>query len=126
MRIERIGLKHHRNLTVRWLKIIDNALANPRRVDNKLVDAAEARRILDRLYGYEVSPVLWKKVMPRLSAGRVQSVAVRLIADREKEIEQFKPVEYWTIQALLHKNNPKAAFLSFVSSIGGKKIEKEN
>lgn len=78
---------------------IQAAVANPRTVDIDLVDAQETRRILDRLYGYEVSPVLWKKVMPRLSAGRVQSVATRLIVDREKERMAFIEAAYWDITA---------------------------
>ncbi len=75
------------------------AIANPRDVDNGLVEAYQTRRVLDRLYGYEVSPVLWKKVMPQLSAGRVQSVAVRLVVQREKERIAFKPARYWDLEA---------------------------
>ncbi len=87
---------------------IENAFKNPRKIDKKLVDAQQARRILDRLVGYKLSPFLWKKVIKGLSAGRVQSVAVRLVVDREKEIENFKPEEYWSIEALLQKlQNPK-------------------
>jgi DNA topoisomerase I len=74
------------------------AVANPRDVDNGLVEAYQTRRVLDRLYGYEVSPVLWKKVMPQLSAGRVQSVAVRLVVQREKERIAFKPARYWDLE----------------------------
>ncbi len=77
------------------------ALKSPRDVDLQLVDAQTARRVLDRLVGYKLSPLLWKKVKKGLSAGRVQSVAVRLIVEREREIEQFKPDEYWSIEALL-------------------------
>ncbi|MGV9288222.1 type I DNA topoisomerase [Streptomyces sp. NPDC003719] len=73
------------------------AVANPRQLNQKLVDAQETRRILDRLYGYEVSPVLWKKVMPRLSAGRVQSVATRLVVERERERMAFRTAEYWDL-----------------------------
>ncbi|MEU5364608.1 type I DNA topoisomerase [Streptomyces sp. NPDC005925] len=73
------------------------AVANPRQLNQKLVDAQETRRILDRLYGYEVSPVLWKKVMPRLSAGRVQSVATRLVVERERERRAFRSAEYWDL-----------------------------
>ncbi|MFF5255605.1 type I DNA topoisomerase [Streptomyces leeuwenhoekii] len=73
------------------------AVANPRELNQKLVDAQETRRILDRLYGYEVSPVLWKKVMPRLSAGRVQSVATRLVVERERERIAFRSAEYWDL-----------------------------
>ncbi|GGU27652.1 type I DNA topoisomerase [Streptomyces daghestanicus] len=76
---------------------IRDAVANPRQLNQKLVDAQETRRILDRLYGYEVSPVLWKKVMPRLSAGRVQSVATRLVVERERERIAFRSAEYWDL-----------------------------
>jgi DNA topoisomerase I len=78
---------------------IARAIANPRQVDEGLVDAYQARRVLDRLYGYEVSPVLWKKVMPRLSAGRVQSVATRLVVDRERERIAFRPAGYSDLEA---------------------------
>jgi DNA topoisomerase I len=80
---------------------IAEAVANPRDLDEDLVDAQETRRILDRLYGYEVSPVLWKKVMPRLSAGRVQSVATRLVVDRERERIAFRSASYWDLDAVL-------------------------
>ncbi|MBM4089421.1 MAG: DNA topoisomerase I, partial [Planctomycetes bacterium] len=76
---------------------IDEALANPREIDEGLVRAQETRRILDRLYGYEVSPLLWRKVGPRLSAGRVQSVAVRLIVEREQERMDFRSAAYWDL-----------------------------
>jgi DNA topoisomerase-1 len=78
---------------------IAQAVANPRELDQALVDAYQARRVLDRLYGYEVSPVLWKKVMPRLSAGRVQSVATRLIVDRERDRIAFRAAQYWDLEA---------------------------
>jgi len=78
---------------------IARAIANPRQVDEGLVDAYQARRVLDRLYGYEVSPVLWKKVMPKLSAGRVQSVATRLVVDRERERIAFRAASYSDIEA---------------------------
>ncbi|MQA24816.1 MAG: type I DNA topoisomerase, partial [Micromonosporaceae bacterium] len=77
------------------------AVANPREIDQARVDAQEARRILDRLYGYEVSPVLWKKVMPKLSAGRVQSVATRIVVERERQRMKFHSAEHWDVQALL-------------------------
>jgi len=83
---------------------IEEALKHPRKTDMKLVDSQQARRILDRLVGYKLSPLLWKKITRRLSAGRVQSVAVRLVAEREKEIEDFKPQEYWSIEALFEKD----------------------
>lgn len=76
---------------------IDEALAHPRTIDQKLVDAQQTRRILDRLVGYELSPLLWKKIARGLSAGRVQSVAVRLVVEREREISAFQPQDYWTI-----------------------------
>jgi len=82
---------------------IEEALKNPRKIDMDLVDAQQARRILDRIVGYELSPFLWKKVARGLSAGRVQSVAVRLVVEREREIQSFVPQEYWTISALLKK-----------------------
>ena len=78
---------------------IRHAIDNPRELDRRLVDAQECRRILDRLYGYEVSPVLWKKVMPRLSAGRVQSVATRVVVQRERERMAFRTASWWDLQA---------------------------
>ncbi len=82
-------------------KVVEESIKNPRSIDENLVDAQQARRVLDRLVGYQVSPILWKKVRRGLSAGRVQSVAVRLIVDRENEIRAFVPVEYWDISAVL-------------------------
>ena len=82
-------------------RAIQHALENPRDLDKRLVDAQEARRILDRLYGYEVSPVLWRKVRPRLSAGRVQSVATRLVVQRERARIAFKSGAYWSVAAWL-------------------------
>ena len=77
---------------------IARAVANPRELDTALVDAQETRRILDRLYGYEVSPVLWKKVLPKLSAGRVQSVATRIVVERERERMAFRAADYWVVE----------------------------
>ena len=90
---------------------ISEALEHPRELDMNLVDAQQARRILDRLVGYELSPFLWRKFFRGLSAGRVQSVAVRLIADREKEIQAFKPEEYWSLAAFLNTKKNKRKFL---------------
>jgi DNA topoisomerase I len=88
---------------------IAQAVAHPRDVDDGLVEAYQTRRVLDRLYGYEVSPVLWKKVMPQLSAGRVQSVAVRLVVDRERERIAFRPARYWDLEAVFAKIAENAA-----------------
>jgi len=88
---------------------IAQAVANPRDLDSGLVDAYQTRRVLDRLYGYEVSPVLWKKVMPRLSAGRVQSVATRLVVARERERIAFRPAVYWDLEAVFTKVNGNSA-----------------
>jgi DNA topoisomerase-1 len=87
---------------------IAEAVAAPRDIDERLVDAQETRRILDRLYGYEVSPVLWKKVLPRLSAGRVQSVATRIVVERERARMRFRSAEYWDVEGTFAPGNPKA------------------
>jgi DNA topoisomerase-1 len=86
---------------------IADAVNNPREIDERLVDAQETRRILDRLYGYEVSPVLWKKVLPRLSAGRVQSVATRIVVERERARMAFHTAEYWDVEATFAPVNRK-------------------
>jgi len=95
---------------------IAQAVAHPRAVDDGLVEAYQTRRVLDRLYGYEVSPVLWKKVMPQLSAGRVQSVAVRLVVDRERERIAFRPARYWDLEAVFAKVRRDQAADADVSS----------
>ncbi len=100
-----------------------HAIKNPRRLDLKMVDAQQARRILDRLVGYELSPFLWKKIARGLSAGRVQSVAVRLIVEREREISAFKPEEYWTVEAELAKTSGEK-FSAKLTAIAGKALEK--
>src|SRR5215207_6994946 len=87
---------------------VQQAIANPRQIDHNLVDAQQARRVLDRLVGYKLSPLLWDKVMRGLSAGRVQSVAVRLVVEREIEIEAFVKQEYWSIEADLAKQSAGA------------------
>ncbi|KKU18998.1 MAG: topoisomerase protein [Candidatus Azambacteria bacterium GW2011_GWA2_45_90] len=110
---------------------IEEALENPREIDMNLVDAQQARRVLDRLVGYELSPFLWKKIRYGLSAGRVQSAAVRMIVDREREIQKFKPEEYHTISAALRKleiPNPDIQipnqFEAMLSKIGEKALKK--
>jgi DNA topoisomerase-1 len=102
---------------------IKSAIKEPREIDIDLVNAQQARRVLDRLVGYEISPILWKKVKWGLSAGRVQSVALKMICDRERDIEKFIPKEYWTIECNLHKERNKSSFLVKLSSKGKKKIE---
>ncbi|HOW60690.1 MAG TPA: type I DNA topoisomerase [Candidatus Moranbacteria bacterium] len=102
---------------------IEKALQNPRKIDLNLVDAQQARRVLDRLVGYELSPFLWKKIRRGLSAGRVQSVALRLIVEREREIEKFKAEEFWTINAKLQKHNEKQEFDANLTEKNGNKIE---
>ena len=104
---------------------IKEALANPRYIDLNLVDAQQARRALDRLVGYKLSPFLWKKVQRGLSAGRVQSVALRLIVDREREIEAFQSQEYWTIQGIFNSNNDKSLDISSnLTHIDNKRLDK--
>ncbi len=104
-----LGLSKDDKVRIEFNEITKNAIKNaikkPRQINQNLVDAQQARRILDRLVGYKISPLLWRKVKRGLSAGRVQSVATKLICDREKEIENFKPTEYWTLDAFLEKNN---------------------
>lgn len=103
---------------------IKYGMEHPRCIDQQLVDAQQARRVLDRIVGYEISPFLWKKIRKGLSAGRVQSVAVRLIVDREDEIRAFTPEEYWTLEALLAKQGAKAKpFTAKYYGTGGKKCE---
>ncbi len=99
------------------------AFKNPRTIDQHRVDAQQARRILDRLVGYQISPLLWRKIRSGLSAGRVQSVAVRFICDREQEIENFVEEEYWTLEALLAAEGPESAFKALLAEHLGKKIE---
>lgn len=107
-------------------KAVQNAIKNPRSIDRNLVDAQQARRILDRLVGYRLSPLLWNKVRGGLSAGRVQSVALRLICDREQEIDEFEQEEYWSITALLAPaGGPNAGetFEAKLHRLDGKKVE---
>ncbi len=109
---------------------IAQAVASPRDVDQGLVEAYQTRRVLDRLYGYELSPVLWKKVMPQLSAGRVQSVAVRLVVDRERERIAFRPAQYWDLEAEFAKDRRSetqaasdvTSFAATLVSVDGRRI----
>ncbi|MCL2637062.1 MAG: type I DNA topoisomerase [Oscillospiraceae bacterium] len=105
---------------------IKDGMARPRGLDMGLVNAQQARRILDRIVGYMLSPFLWKKVRRGLSAGRVQSVAVRLIVDREKEIESFKSREYWSVDASLLASSSKKPFPAKLTEVDGEKIELNN
>ncbi|MFT7670812.1 MAG: DNA topoisomerase-1 [Planctomycetota bacterium] len=102
-------------------KAIHEALANPRELDTRMVKAQETRRILDRLYGYEISPILWRKVAPRLSAGRVQSVTVRLIVERERERQRFVKSTYWDLTAGFQAGRGPE-FSTVLSSLDGKRI----
>lgn len=108
-------------------KGVQEGMAHPRAIDKNLFNAQQARRILDRLVGYKLSPFLWRKVRRGLSAGRVQSVAVRLIVDREKEIEAFKPEEYWNLDAVLSAPGSQKKFTARLHGpVGGKKITVHN
>ena len=103
---------------------VKNAFVEPREIDMDLVDAQQARRVLDRIVGYSISPILWKKVKKGLSAGRVQSVALKLIIDRENEIKAFIPEEYWTIDGLFQKGTKK--FQANFYGLDGKKVKLSN
>jgi DNA topoisomerase I len=105
---------------------IKEAFSHPRNINSDLVDAQQARRILDRLVGYSISPLLWEKVRGRLSAGRVQSVALRLIVEREREIENFVPVEYWSIHAEFQPDGLKSSFIAKLAKIDDKDPELPN
>ena len=105
---------------------IHEAFSHPRQINEDLVNAQQARRILDRLVGYSISPILWEKVRSRLSAGRVQSVALRLIVEREREIDDFVPVEYWTIGAELKPEGVESTFITKLAKIDGENPELPN
>ena len=102
---------------------VESALKHPRLIDMDRVNSQQARRVLDRLVGYKLSPLLWKKVRRNLSAGRVQSVAVRIIVDREREIEAFRPEEYWSVMAMLSPLDREAPFEARLIQRVGKKLE---
>jgi len=98
---------------------IDEAFQHPREINMDLVNAQQARRILDRLVGYSLSPLLWEKIRSRLSAGRVQSIALKLIVDREREIDDFIPVEYWTLEADFRQQGSKREYRAFLAKLDG-------
>ena len=125
---EALGLKNPKRIQFNEItkSAVIAALQNSRTIDMDRVNAQQARRELDRIVGYKISPILSKKVRPRLSAGRVQSVAVRLIVDREREIEAFKPVEYWSIIASLTPDTAKHKFDASLIERDGKKLEIPN
>ncbi len=102
---------------------VKKGIENPRHIDLNLTDAQQARRVMDRIVGYKISPVLWKKVQKGLSAGRVQSVAVKIVVDREKEIEDFIPEEYWNITLIAEDKGTKTEFTAKFVGKDGKKIE---
>ena len=105
---------------------VQKAIKEPRNIDINLVDAQQARRVIDRIVGYKISPVLWKKVKRGLSAGRVQSVAVKLIVEREEQIDKYIPEEYWNIYVVLIDENSKKDFEAHFVGKNGKKIELHN
>jgi len=107
-------------------KAVKEAVANPRTIDINKFRAQEARRIIDRIVGYELSPLLWRKIMRGLSAGRVQSVTVKIIADREKQIADFVPSEYWTLGVMLREFGKKNKFLARLVKCKGEKLEVHN
>jgi DNA topoisomerase-1 len=125
--MEAAGIEPERTKRVVFHEItapaVSEAFSHPRNIDMNLVNAQQARRVLDRLVGYSISPILWEKVRGRLSAGRVQSVALRLIVDREREVEDFKPVEYWSIHAEFKAEKLKSSFIAKLARIDDKEPE---
>ena len=107
-------------------EVVQTSIQNPRSLDMNMIDAQQARRVLDRLVGYKISPILCKRIANRLSAGRVQSVALWLVCDRENEINNFVPEEYWTLTAELEKPNQKPTFKATLNTITNKKIKLHN
>ncbi len=127
--VTRIDKKKYYRVVFREIteQAVKAAFESPRDIDMKLVDAQQARRVMDRLVGYNISPLLWKKIRKRLSAGRVQSVAVKIIVDREREIEKFVAEEYWVIEAELSKLKENKTFRAgLVGLINGKKLDVHN
>ena len=123
-----LDLDCNKNIRIEFNEIsktaVQKALQNPRPINQDLVDAQQARRVLDRIVGYKISPIISKKIKPKLSAGRVQSVALKLVVDREREIENFKPEEYWTITASVEKPEEKPVpFNAVLFSKNGEKYK---
>ena len=125
-----LGLDENSPIRIEFNEIsktaVTNGLKNPRPINQDLVNAQQARRVLDRLVGYKISPILCKKIQPSLSAGRVQSVALKLVVDREIEIKDFVTEEYWTLVANLFKNSKTDVFKSSLTKINGKKQKVNN
>lgn len=122
-----LGLEEEKPVRIEFNEItkdaVSEAIENPRPINRDLVDAQQARRVLDRLVGYKISPLLWRKIRRGLSAGRVQSVAVKLVCDREKEIEDFIPEEYWSIKGIFEKNKRKFEADFYGEMKGNKEIK---
>ena len=120
-----LGIKDDQKCRITFNEIsktaVQNALTKPRTIDQNLVNAQQARRVLDRLVGYKVSPIICKKIKANLSAGRVQSVCLKLVVDREREILNFKPEEYWNISVDLNKFNDNQNFKALAALYKGKK-----
>lgn len=128
--LEAVEIDPERTRRVVFHEITQNAVAeafsHPRGINMDLVDAQQTRRILDRLVGYSISPILWQKVRNRLSAGRVQSVALRLIVEREREIDAFEPEEYWSIEAEIQPENTKDTFIARLAKVDGEDPDLSN
>ncbi len=125
-----LGLDPNSNIRVTFNEIsknaVTNGLQNPRSINKNLFDAQQARRVLDRIVGYKLSPIICKKIAPKLSAGRVQSAALKLVVDREREILNFKPEDYYVFPAVFYKNNEKENFKANLTKVDGKKLDCKN
>lgn len=122
-----LGLDPNSNIRVTFNEISKNAvthgLENPRGINKNLFDAQQARRVLDRIVGYKLSPIICKKIAPKLSAGRVQSAALKLVVDRENEIQNFKPEDYFVFPAMFYKSNKNDNFKANLTKVNGKKLD---
>ena len=125
-----LGLDPNSKIRVTFNEIsknaVTNGLQNPRSINKNLFDAQQARRVLDRIVGYKLSPIICKKIAPKLSAGRVQSAALKLVVDREREILNFKPGDYYVFPAVFYKNNEKENFKANLTKVDGKKLDCKN